>query len=413
MCEATLAPSSVETSDKPATPTIGDIFRQVGPPYRRKHSHRMNSMQRQAMALIESCRTGELGTVCFHCENCGQRHSVPRSCGNRHCPVCQGHKARTWLERQLDKLLPCPYFLVTFTIPKELRKFVRSHRREGYKALFDTAAATLIELARNPKFVGPGQLGFTGVLHSWGRTLCYHPHVHFIVPGGAIHDDGQSWLASRVDFLIPVHAASKIFRGKFKARMEELGLLHQIPQAVWRKRWIVHSKAVGDGRRALGYLAPYVFRVAISNRRIVKLEPGPEDDPLSGHLTFSYRQSGSRRYRKMRVTTEEFVRRFLQHVLPRGFQKVRHYGFAHPRSKVDPQWLKMLVTTSLNLVYTLIVQGQPPRVPFQPTCPDCGGRLICTGMVLAEDLIPRENSCWHVLDTTLRGPPVNRIAISS
>lgn len=196
--------------------------------------------------------------------------------------------------------------------------------------------------------------------------------------------------------------------------MRELGLLERIPQAAWGKRWIVHCKAVGNGCRALRYLAPYVFRVAISNRRIVKLEPGPEDDPLSGYVTFSYRKSGSRRYRTMRVSTEEFVRRFLQHVLPRGLQKVRHYGFAHPRSNVDPEWLKMLVTTSLSMVYTLIVSSKPSPVPYRPTCPDCGGRLIFSAIMLANDGIARDNAASpRETDTTLRGPPVTWIAISS
>jgi len=305
---------------------------------------------------------------------------MPRSCGNRHCPQCQGHKAKQWLQSQLEKLLPCVYFLVTFTMPKELRRFVRAHPRECYRAMFDAASATLTELARNAKYIGSSKLGFTAVLHTWGRTLSYHPHIHCIVPGGAISEDGQSWLPSRTDFLVPARAASVLFRAKFKAAMAECGLLKQIPGSVWTKAWVVHSQAAGDGRQSLRYLAPYVFRVAISNRRIVNCQPGPDG---LGRVTFSYRKRGSRRYRKMTVTAEEFIRRFLQHVLPRGFQKVRHYGFAHPRCRVDTEWLKMLVTVTLNLVYVLTASAKRLPAKYHPACPACGGPLTCVGILPA------------------------------
>jgi Putative transposase/Transposase zinc-binding domain len=382
MCEATLA--AAENGTVPAEPavTIGAIFRQYGPAYHRKYGRRMSRDQRKAMAMLEVCRTGELGSVVYGCKTCGGRHLRPRSCGNRHCPVCQGHKAKAWFENQLERLLPCPYFLMTFTVPKELRPFMRSHPRECYRALFDASAVALMELSGNPKYVGSRQLGFTGVLHTWGRTASYHPHVHYVVPGGAIGEDGKSWVSSRADFFVPVRAASVLVRAKFKAAMAACGLLDQIPGEVWAKPWIVHSKGVGDGRRALRYLAPYVFRVAMSNRRIVKCEPGPDG---LGRVTFTYRKRGSRRYRRMTVTAEEFIRRFLQHVLPRGFQKVRHYGFAHPRRKIDREWLRMLVTVTLNLVYTLTVMAQPLRTVHRPICPVCGGELHCIGFLPAED----------------------------
>jgi hypothetical protein len=182
-----------------------------------------------------------------------------------------------------------------------------------------------------------------------------------------------------LDGLFP-RAASVIFRAKFKELLAKAGLIDQIPQEVWTKSWVVHSKAVGDGRRALRYLAPYVYRVAISNRRIVNCEPGPGG---LGRVTITYRKSGSQRYRVMELTAEEFIRRFLQHVLPRGFQKVRHYGFAHPRHRADPEWLKMLVTATLNLVYELIVAPKLLPVPVLPTCPHCGGLLSRVGVVPA------------------------------
>jgi hypothetical protein len=380
MGKATLPAPAVQEDTSAPVPTIGEILRQHGPAYLRKYGQRMSRDQRRAMAALTLCRTGELGSVVYRCQACATRRLVPRSCGNRHCPACQGDKARDWLERQLQRLLPCAYFLITFTVPRQLRRFVRSHPRECYRILFDTAAATLMTLASNPKFVGSTNLGFTGVLHTWGRTLTYHAHVHFIVPGGALSEGGQSWLSSRVDFFVPVRAASRIFRAKFKEAMKDRGWLDQIDPVVWKKKWVVHSKPVGDGRRALRYLAPYVFRVALSHRWLVKCET---DEQGQTRVTFTYRKSGSRRYRRMTVTVEEFMRRFLQHVLPRGFQKVRHYGFAHPRHKIDVEWLQMLVTTTLNLVYVLTVRMQPLPVKYVPTCPDCGGALECLAFLSA------------------------------
>jgi len=373
MGETSLCPPPAEADQAMARPTLGQIFRQYGPAYRAKHAPRMSREQLRVMGQLARCRTGQLGHAVYRCDACGTYRILPQSCGNRHCPLCQGHKAKQWLEQQLEKLLPCAYFLITFTLPQELRPFARAHPRECYRAMFHAAAATLRELATNPKYVGSNRLGFTGVLHTWGRDLSYHPHVHFIVPGGALSEDGQQWLPSRVDFFVPVQAASTIYRAKFLDCLATSGLADEAREAVGNKKWVVHSKAVGDGRQALHYLAPYVYRVAISNRRLVQCEPGPDG---LGRVTFTYRKSGSRRLRAMTVTAEEFIRRFLQHVLPSGFQKVRHYGFAHARQRIDREWLKMLVTVTLNSVYVLFVAAKPLPVAHPPICPDCGAEMI-------------------------------------
>ena len=320
MCETHLATPTADADQATARPTLGEIFRQYGPAYRAKHAARLSPDQLQVMDRLERCRTGELGHAVYRCDACGTEHVMPQSCGNRHCPQCQGHKAKQWLETQLAKLLPCAYFLITFTVPQELRRLIRAHPRECYRAMFVAAAATLRELASNPKHVGSSRLGFTAVLHTWGRSLSYHPHVHFIVPGGALREDGQDWLPSRADFFVPVAAASVIYRAKFLDGLAPSGLADEARQAVGDKKWVVHSKAVGDGGRALRYLAPYVYRVAISNGRLIKCEPGPDG---LGRVTFTYRKSGSRRLRAMTVTADEFIRRFLQHVLPAGFQPAR------------------------------------------------------------------------------------------
>jgi len=373
-------------------PTIGEIFRTYGPAYRAKYAKQMHPEQLQAMHAIERCRTVKAGSTIFRCLSCGGFHHTLRSCGNRHCPTCQGTNAKRWLDAQLEKLLPCVYFMMTFTVPASIRSFIRSHPKECYRAMLVAAKHAIMTLAKNPKYVGSANVGITGVLHTWGRNLSYHPHTHWIVPGGAISQDGQEWLPSRVDFFVPVHAASKIYRGKFAAEMKRCGLLAKIPSKVWKQPWNVNCQAVGDGRSALGYLAPYVFRVAIGNRRIVKVEPGPDGN---GRVTFTYRKTGSNRLRAMTVATEEFIRRFLQHVLPSGFQKVRHYGFAHPRSKTDWENLSMLVTVTLNLVYVLTVQAKPERQRATLKCPDCGGELQFF------DLTPSERESQRAAQRTI------------
>ena len=358
-------------------PSIGEIFRMYGPAYLAKFADRMSTDQIKALVAIQRCRTPDSGSVIYKCQQCQKFHHVPKSCGNRHCPVCQGSKAKVWLQNQLRQLLPCNYFMLTFTVPAEARSFMRSHPRECYKALFEAAKETLIALAKDPKYIGSPNIGATGVLHTWGRDLSYHPHLHFIVPGGAIGRDGKSWLSSRVDFLIPVLAASVLFRAKYKAIMDRLGLLKEFPAKAWEKAWNVNCKSVGDGRLALRYLAPYVFRVAISNSRIVKVEPGADG---TGLVTYTHRPSGTRSYKPMKVNAEEFIRRFLQHVLPSGFQKVRHFGFAHPRAKTNWEWLSMLVTVTLNMVYVLTVAANPIVDKPKLKCPDCGGELTCLGL---------------------------------
>jgi hypothetical protein len=306
----------------------------------------------------------------YRCERCQRTHQTGRSCGNRHCPTCQQHRTTSWLEDQTARLLPCPYFLLTFTLPASLRRFVRSHQRACYDAMFRASSATIRTLAADPKYVGSPDCGFFGVLHTWGRTLEYHPHIHYVVPGGAVSEDGTRWLPSRPDFFIPVKAASAIYRAKFRDEMRREGLLAQIPPGAWQEAWVVHSQAVGDGRRSLQYLAPYVFRVAIGDRRIVSVTDGPDG---RGEVTFSYRKSGSRRWRGMTVTAEEFLRRFLQHVLPGGFQKIRHYGFAAAARRKNYDNVAWLVTLAAGLLYLLHpVQPKPARAPREVLCPDCG-----------------------------------------
>jgi DNA-directed RNA polymerase subunit RPC12/RpoP len=349
-------------------PTVADVLRRYGEDYLERFDATMPGEHKKVLRAITACRTGELGTVLYVCESCGTTHAMGRSCGNRHCPTCQQDKTKAWLETQTARLLPCPYFLVTFTLPAELRALARSHQRLVYAALFEASSEALRTLAANPKFVGTDRIGFVGVLHTWGRTLEYHPHVHYVVPGGGVSEDGSRWLPSRADFFVPAKALSILFRAKFRDILARQGLLDQVDPAVWRRDWVVDCAAVGDGRASLKYLAPYVFRVAISDRRIVSYD--------DGQVTFSYRRSGSNRWRKMTVDAHEFIRRFLQHVLPSGFQKVRHYGFLSPNSHKPIELVRWLVELYHGLVFLLLAKV-PQEGLTEPRirCADCGGPM--------------------------------------
>lgn len=350
-------------------PTVADVLRRHGGDYLEQFGEKMPAEQRKVLRMLMACRTGELGTVHYQCTSCGRTHVMGRSCGNRHCPSCQKDKAKAWLEKQTQRLLPCPYFLITFTVPAGLRAFARSHPRQAYQAMFEASSGALKALAEDPRHIGTKRPGFFGVLHTWGRDLTYHPHVHYVVPAGGLSEDGESWLPSGNQFYLPVRPLSILYRSKFRACMERAGLLGQIDPAVWKQLWVVHSQAVGDGRTSLRYLAPYIFRVAISDRRIVSCE--------NAQVTFTYRKSGTSHWRKMTLDAMEFIHRFLQHVLPTGFQKVRHYGFLSPNNGEPFESVQWLVAAHYGFMFLLLsfsieVSLEAPRV----RCAECGQMMI-------------------------------------
>jgi hypothetical protein len=265
----------------------------------------------------------------------------------------------------LAKQLPGPHFLLTFTVSETLRPFIRSHQYLAYQGLFQASATALKRLAQDERFIGTDLPGFTGVLHTWGRQLQYHPHIHSIVPGGGLSEDRTTWRPSRANFFVPVKALSPIYRALFKDEMRHAGLLEHIDPQVWTLPWNVHSQANHHGSSAFTSLAPYVFKVAISNRRLVAL--------TDRTVTFTYRKVGSARPRTAHLDVMEFLRRFLQHVLPEGLQKVRHFGFLHASCAVP-----------LTTIRLLIVQGHPsddqpiPHTPPPPRaarCPTCGAPM--------------------------------------
>jgi len=351
---------------------VAEILRLHGPAYREKFGHRMLPSHRRAMQDIEQCRTAALGGQLYFCDQCQQQRYSYHSCKNRHCPKCGNDQATAWLQAQHHLLLPTHYFLVTFTLPAELRRLARRNQRTIYNLLFRAASQALLKLAQDPRFCG-GLIGMVGVLHTWTRALLYHPHVHFIVTGGGCSPD-RRWLAARKDFLVPVKALSPIFRAKFREQLGQSDLFQQVQSQVWQQDWVVHSQPIGTGLAACKYLAPYIFRVAISNARIIKLE--------NGHVTFKYKNSTSKQLRFATVTAVEFMRRFLQHVLPDRFVKVRYYGLLSPAYRHLLRQARQLLSAPTGKLKQELLKITAPPTPL--SCLSCGGPLT-----LLSPLAPR------------------------
>jgi hypothetical protein len=233
---------------------VADIFRLHGPAYREKFGNRMLPSHHRAMQDIATCRTAALGGQVYYCQQCDEQRYSYHSCKNRHCPKCQNEQANLWLAKQQSWLLPVPHFMVTFTLPKELRALARSNQKLIYNLLFRASSAALLKLAYDQRFVGT-QVGMVGVLHTWTRQLLYHPHIHYIVTGGGLTDD-LHWRTARKDFLVPVKALSRIFRAKFRDQLKKTDLFAAVAPCVWRKDWVVHSEAVASGTQAFQYLSP-------------------------------------------------------------------------------------------------------------------------------------------------------------
>lgn len=347
---------------------LADIFRQYGADYRQKYADRLLPSHRQAMLAIERCRTEALGGQVFACPACGQTRYSYHSCRNRHCPKCQQERAEDWLNLQRDLLLPVPYFMLTFTLPAELRNLARQNQKLFYPILFQASAEATQQLAKDPRFVG-GQIGMVGVLHTWTRNLIFHPHVHYLVPGGGLH--GNQWLPSRPDFFLPVKALSILFRARFQARLRTWALFSQIPNKVWSQDWVVHCLPVGDGQAALKYLAPYIYRVALSNRRLINfVDQGSIE---KSQVTFEYRQSDTGQLKRCTLSVEQFIQRFLQHVLPKGFVKVRYFGFFAPNRRATLSLAKKLLTQQNPPSTHLHVQADSAAaLSSKVLCPTCG-----------------------------------------
>ena len=358
--------------------SINEIFRNFGPEYIQLFGKSMPNEHHKVIDAIIKCRTPECGLVIYECAGCGEQHISFRSCGNRHCPACQNHKTRLWVEKQMSQQLPGHYFMITVTLPEQLRSFTRSNQRAVYAAMFKASSETIKKLSPDPKYIGGDLPGFFGVLHTWGRQLPYHPHIHYIVPGGAILKEDGSWHPSRIDFYLPVKAMSKIVRAKFYEEMKKEGLLSQINPEVWNIDWNINCQAIGDGENSIKYLSAYVFKVGISDSRIIKVE--------NREVYFQYKKKGSNRWRTMHLDVMEFIRRFLQHVLPTGFMKIRYYGFMHPSCSITIDEIK----TIMEKTYGLKAAASDVSIKIVPaiTCPKCGGEMKYYCSVLPFQMAP-------------------------
>jgi hypothetical protein len=365
---------------------VADIFRAAGSAYRAAHAGHLSLVQLKVMSAIEHCRTAALGGHVEACEDCGHWRVAYNSCRNRHCPKCQGAAARTWLAEREADLLPVGYFHVVFTLPAEIADVAFHNKALVYDLLFKAASETMLAIAADPKHLG-ARIGITAVLHTWGSAMTHHPHVHMIVPGGGIAPDGSRWISSRPAFLLPVRVLGKLFRRLFLTRLlalhdaGQLALFGSIAHLVERqaflrhlsparkKRWAVYAKAPFAGPEAvLAYLSRYTHRVAISNRRLIAFDE-------SG-VTFrykDYRRDGADRQQVMTLATDEFIRRFLLHVLPRGFHRIRHYGLLAGSARKAS-----LARARELLSVTAPPDDDTPGDPedFHPPCPCCGGRMI-------------------------------------
>jgi hypothetical protein len=369
---------------------VADIFRAAGPTYRADHAGHLSLQQLKVMSAIEHCRTAALGGHVEACEDCGQWRVAYNSCRNRHCPKCQGAAARTWLAEREADLLPVGYFHVVFTLPAEVAAIAFHNKALIYDLLFKVASETMLTIAADKKHLG-ARIGITAVLHTWGSAMTHHPHVHMIVPGGGVAMDGSRWISSRPAFLLPVRVLGALFRRLFLTRLAALhdagrlrffgsagylternAFLRQLAP-VRKKRWVVYAKAPFAGPEAvLAYLSRYTHRVAISNSRLIAFDE-------SG-VTFrykDYRREGTDRHQVMTLATDEFIRRFLLHVLPRGFHRIRHYGLLAGSSRKAN-----LVHARELLNITVTMDGDIADEPegFRPPCPCCGGRMIVIEM---------------------------------
>jgi hypothetical protein len=341
---------------------LADIFRRYGPDYINRFGSKMLPSHHRAINDIVCCRTEQMGGHLYCCENPDCEHIVYsyHSCGNRSCPKCGQDKTQRWIEKQHNLLLPSHYFLVTFTLPCELRPIVRSNQKVLYDLLFKSSAAALQKLAKDPRFVG-GDIGMMAGLHTWRRDMHYHPHVHFIVTGGGLSPDRSKWLPAKSDFFVPVEALSPIFRAKFRDGLKKTALFDAIPTDIWQKDWVVHCKPVGNGNTALKYLAHYVYRVAITNNRIEKLE--------NGKVSFRFKNSDTEQWETATVPALEFIQRFLQHALPKNFVKIRYYGFLSANRR-------NLLAVAKYLLGDIGVSKITPTIDEHYICPRCGAKLL-------------------------------------
>ena len=365
---------------------LADLFRRYGPAYRATCQDRMPLSPMAAMEAIEPCRTEAFGGPASQCTACGDLEYRSHSCTHRHGPTCHNDVATPWLENHRAWLLPVPYFLVTLTLPEALRPVARSHQPLLYRLLLQTSAAALHALTLDPTYLG-GQSGMVGVLHTWTRDLADHPHVHSLVPGGALSlDASQGLCPPSADGLVPVHARSRLFRGTCKAAVTTAGLLAYVPPQVWTQGWRTHGQPAGTGTEVLASFAPSLRRVAMTNHRFVKLE--------DGHVTFRVKERTRHGWTHRTLPAEACMRRFLQHVLPTGCITVRSYGILRPRRRTALAHSRTLRAACASQDYagesghSRPCQEPPPTPQEARHCRTCGGLLVFLDRLLPQKRRP-------------------------
>ena len=354
---------------------LADIFRAAGPRYREVHAARMLPSHHRAMDDIIGCRTPAMGGSLSCCDACGTLDYAYHSCRNRHCPKCQDERAQEWLARVRTRLLPCDHYLLTFTLPSELRALARSHQEAVYAILLREAAAATQLLADDRDWVG-GTLGIMAVLHTWSRTMEYHPHAHLVVTAGGLSPDGTTWVKPAHErFLASGYALSPIFRAKIRDALARAGLGGVVDPRVWKKAWTVHVQPIGRGEHAALYLSRYVYRVALTNHRLERF--------VDGRVTFRYTDGRTQETKLRTLPVNTFIGDFLQHVLPRGFTKIRYYGLLSPSRRAECAHARAVLA---HHAAAAAAQATPPQdtadavdtdgivvtVPTARRCPACG-----------------------------------------
>jgi hypothetical protein len=378
---------------------VADIFRTYAEEYVNNHGP-TSSHQRRVLKAIQLCRTAALGGHVEECDSCGHQEISYNSCRNMHCPKCQAAARARWLEARQRELLPVEYFHLVFTIPEEFRLIALQNKKTVYGILFRAAAETLSQVARDPKHLG-AEIGFFGILHTWGQNLCHHPHVHFVVPGGGLSADKTRWISASKGFFLPLKVLKIVFRGKFihflkRAYAKDELVFHGAvakladPKAfethidnASKHEWVIHAKPpFGGPKQVLKYLARYTHRVAIANQRLVSME--------NGNVTFRWKDYADHNRKKlMNLGVFEFIRRFLLHVVPLRFNRIRYYGFLSPRNRKDSLELCRKLVTEPEPAESLVYDNPQPHDPPDPEdqrkrCPACKKGM----MVITEELKP-------------------------
>ena len=386
---------------------VADIIRRAGSKFIERYRDSLTWAQLKVLRAIERCRTAALGGHRDQCVRCGHQAISYNSCRNRHCPKCQTNAREKWLHAREQELLPVCYFHLVFSVPHALVPLIWQNKKLLFGLLFDASAATLLEVAANPARLGAA-LGFLGILHTWGQTLQRHPHIHCVVPGGGLSPDHTQWIRSPPNFFLPVRVLSRVFRGKFVAGLRQAFHASQLSffgecqpltnekafaaflRDLFRQEWVVYSKApFGGPEHVLQYLARYTHRVAISNHRLLAVE----DD----HVTFRWKDYAHHsKSRAMTLTPEEFLRRFLQHILPKGLPRIRYFGWLANRRR--RQLLPLCRTLLAVAPPDLISSPQSDTAVWR--CPACGGEMRVVERLTAKQILRRQTRQVCILDSS-------------